>query len=47
MPLRLLDQRPADGFFLVVHVAAFAAGCPACREEHDSLFALVSGQQAL
>ena len=23
------------------------AGCPACREEHDSLYALVSGEQAL
>ena len=22
-------------------------GCPACREEHDSLRALVSGEQAL
>jgi hypothetical protein len=22
-------------------------GCPACREEHDSLYALVSGDQAL
>ena len=22
-------------------------GCPACREEHDSLYALVSGEQAL
>jgi hypothetical protein len=21
-------------------------GCPACREEHDSLYALVSGEQA-
>jgi hypothetical protein len=22
-------------------------GCPACREEHESLYALVSGEQAL
>jgi hypothetical protein len=22
-------------------------GCPACREEHDSLYALLSGQQVL
>jgi hypothetical protein len=22
-------------------------GCPACREEHDSLYALVSGEQVL
>jgi hypothetical protein len=22
-------------------------GCPACREEHDSLHALISGEQAL
>jgi hypothetical protein len=26
---------------------AHLAGCPACREEHDSLRALVSGEQAL
>jgi hypothetical protein len=25
---------------------AHLAGCPACREEHDSLYALVSGEQA-
>jgi hypothetical protein len=26
---------------------AHLTGCPACREEHDSLHALVSGEQAL
>jgi len=26
---------------------AHLAGCPACREEHDSLLALVVGEQAL
>jgi hypothetical protein len=26
---------------------AHLEGCPACREEHESLFALVSGEQAL
>jgi hypothetical protein len=26
---------------------AHLEGCPACREEHESLYALVSGQQAL
>jgi hypothetical protein len=26
---------------------AHLAGCPACREEHDSLLALVGGDQAL
>ncbi len=26
---------------------AHLAGCPACREEHDSLYALVSGEQIL
>jgi len=26
---------------------AHLAGCPACREEHDSLRALVAGEQAL
>ncbi len=25
---------------------AHLAGCPACREEHDSLLALVGGEQA-
>ena len=25
---------------------AHLEGCPACREEHDSLFALVSGERA-
>ena len=26
---------------------AHLEGCPACREEHESLYALVSGEQAL
>lgn len=26
---------------------AHLAGCPACREEHDSLRALIAGEQAL
>jgi hypothetical protein len=26
---------------------AYLAGCPACREEHESLRALVGGEQAL
>ena len=26
---------------------AHLAGCPACREEHECLYALVSGEQAL
>ena len=26
---------------------AHLEGCPACREEHQSLYALVSGEQAL
>jgi hypothetical protein len=26
---------------------AHLAGCPACREEHESLYALVSGEQNL
>jgi hypothetical protein len=28
-------------------LAAHLAGCPACREEHESLLALVGGEQAL
>lgn len=31
----------------VVVVAAAADGCPACREEHESLRALVGGEQTL
>jgi hypothetical protein len=26
---------------------AHLEGCPACREEHESLYALVSGEQAI
>lgn len=35
----------ADG--AIPGLRAHLAGCPACREEHESLYALVSGEQTL
>ena len=40
-----LAGRDADAAF--PGLQAHFAGCPACREEHDSLRALVGGEQAL
>jgi hypothetical protein len=40
-----LAGRDADG--AVPGLRAHLAGCPACREERESLRALVSGEQAL
>jgi len=40
-----LEGRDADR--AVPGMRAHLDGCPACREEHDSLYALVSGEQAL
>jgi hypothetical protein len=40
-----LDGRDADA--LVPGLRAHLDGCPACREEHESLRALVGGEQAL
>ena len=37
--------KDADG--AVPGLRAHLAGCPACREEHESLRALVGGEQAL
>jgi predicted anti-sigma-YlaC factor YlaD len=37
--------RDADAAIPGLH--AHLAGCPACREEHESLYTLVSGDQAL
>ena len=36
-----------DADLAIPGLRAHLDGCPACREEHDSLYALVSGEQAL
>jgi hypothetical protein len=40
-----LAGEDADG--VLPGLRAHLAGCPACREEHESLRALVGGEQAL
>jgi hypothetical protein len=40
-----LEVAGADADAAVPGLRAHLAGCPACREEHDSLLALVSGGQ--
>jgi hypothetical protein len=40
-----LDGRDADA--AIPGLRAHLDGCPACREEHESLRALVSGEQAI
>ena len=42
-----LELRGADADVAIPGLRAHLDGCPACREEHDSLYALVSGEQAL
>jgi hypothetical protein len=42
-----LELAGADPDALIPGLRAHLAGCPACREEHESLHALVSGEQAL
>ena len=42
-----LELAGADAEAAVPGLRAHLDGCPACREEHDSLYALVSGDQAL
>ena len=37
-----LELRPADADARIPGMAAHLAGCPACREEHQSLRALLS-----
>jgi len=37
----------ADADAAIPGLRAHLDGCPACREEHDSLYALVSGEQGL
>ena len=39
-----LEVTGADADAAVPGLEAHLAGCPACREEHDSLLALVSGR---
>jgi hypothetical protein len=42
-----LELAGKDADAAVPGLRAHLAGCPACREEHESLHALVSGEQAL
>jgi hypothetical protein len=42
-----LEVADADADGAVPGLRTHLDGCPACREEHDSLYALVSGEQAL
>ena len=42
-----LEVAGADADKAIPGLRAHLEGCPACREEHDSLYALVSGDQAL
>jgi hypothetical protein len=42
-----LEVAGADPDAAVPGLRTHLDGCPACREEHDSLYGLVSGEQAL
>lgn len=42
-----LELAREDADAVVPGLRAHLDGCPACREEHDSLHALVGGEQAL
>ncbi len=42
-----LEVGGADVDAAIPGLRAHLDGCPACREEHESLHALVSGEQAL
>ena len=42
-----LEIAGVDADAVVPGLRAHLDGCPACREEHDSLYALVSREQAL
>ncbi len=42
-----LELAGADADASIPGLRAHLAGCPACREEHESLRALVGGEQAL
>jgi hypothetical protein len=41
-----LEVAGGDADAAIPGLRAHFDGCPACREEHDSLYALVSGEQA-
>jgi hypothetical protein len=41
-----LEVAGADADAAVPGLRAHLAGCPACREEHESLLGLVSGERA-
>jgi predicted anti-sigma-YlaC factor YlaD len=41
-----LELAGADADAAIPGLRAHLAGCPACREEHDSLYALVSGERS-
>jgi hypothetical protein len=42
-----LEIAGADADAAIPGLHAHLDGCPACREEHESLYALVSGEQTL
>lgn len=42
-----LEIAGVDADEAIPGLRAHLDGCPACREEHESLYALVSGEQAL
>jgi hypothetical protein len=42
-----LELAGQDADAAIPGLRAHLEGCPACREEHESLYALVSGEQAL
>ncbi len=42
-----LEVAGVDADAVIPGLRAHLDGCPACREEHESLYALVSGEQAL
>jgi hypothetical protein len=42
-----LEVAGEDADTAIPGLRAHLDGCPACREEHESLYALVSGEQAL
>jgi hypothetical protein len=42
-----LEIAGADANAAIPGLRAHLEGCPACREEHDSLYVLVSGERAV
>jgi hypothetical protein len=42
-----LELAGADADAALPGLRAHLEGCPACREEHESLYALIRGEQAL